>query len=237
MITGIYALYWEEQDLIYIGQSQDIHSRFKEHKRKLKNTSHTNYKVQETYNLYGFPELIILEKCAIEYSNSLEVYWTKEFNSLHGANGLNIIEAGDVGYGTNSNNSKYTKLQVLLTFRYLYHTKYIPRSNIVDILSIDRSLINDIAKGASHLWLHNKYPNSYNKMIGLREYKESQSYLKFYPSVSDIPVVLSPDGIIHQVLNQHEFCITHKLSQPHLCTVLSGKRKTHKGWKLPTMMH
>lgn len=55
MTIGIYALYWEEQDLVYVGQSQDIARRFTEHKRKLKNTSHTNYKVQAAYNLYGIP--------------------------------------------------------------------------------------------------------------------------------------------------------------------------------------
>ena len=29
-----------------------------------------------------------------------------------------------------------------------------------------------------------------------------------------------------------EFCIEHSLSQNHICHVLKGKRKSHKGWKL-----
>ena len=35
MTTGIYALYWEEQDLIYIGKAQKIEKRFKDHLSKL----------------------------------------------------------------------------------------------------------------------------------------------------------------------------------------------------------
>lgn len=50
MNSGIYALYWWEQDLVYIGLSQNLSSRKLEHLNKLKNNRHTNYKVQNTYN-------------------------------------------------------------------------------------------------------------------------------------------------------------------------------------------
>lgn len=60
MTIGIYSLYWEEQDLIYIGQSQNIERRFTEHLYKLKNNTHTNYKVQKAYITYGLPSTNIL---------------------------------------------------------------------------------------------------------------------------------------------------------------------------------
>lgn len=99
MAIGIYALYWEEQDLIYIGQSQNIERRFSEHIYKLTNTKHTNYKVQNAYNLYGLPVLNILEQCEISELNTLEISYTKEFNGLDKHRGLCLIEAGNVGWG------------------------------------------------------------------------------------------------------------------------------------------
>ena len=111
MTTGIYSLYWEKQDLVYIGLSQNIERRFKDHLNTLKNNKHTNYKVQNTFNNYGEPKLIIIEECIIEELNDKEIFWTKEFNSIN--NGLNIIEAGQAGFGTNSSNSKYSKEQII----------------------------------------------------------------------------------------------------------------------------
>ena len=42
MTMGIYALYWQEQDLIYIGQSKEIERRFKDHLRELEACIHCN---------------------------------------------------------------------------------------------------------------------------------------------------------------------------------------------------
>ena len=50
-ISGIYALYWWEQDLIYIGLSQDLFSRKSQHYRSLKSSTHYNPKLQNAYKL------------------------------------------------------------------------------------------------------------------------------------------------------------------------------------------
>lgn len=83
MTVGIYALYWEEQDLVYIGQSSRLEARHKEHLVDLSQKIHSNYKVQESYNSYGEPKHIIIEYCKIEELDALEIYWTNEFNSLN----------------------------------------------------------------------------------------------------------------------------------------------------------
>jgi predicted GIY-YIG superfamily endonuclease len=73
MTIGIYALYWEEQDLIYIGESDNIERRFKEHLKMLETNKHFNYRVQEVYNTYGLPLFQILEECHINELKIKEV--------------------------------------------------------------------------------------------------------------------------------------------------------------------
>ena len=92
MTIGIYALYWEEPDLVYIGQSKDIEARFYEHERLLKVGKHPNYKVNRAYNNYGLPEFFIIEKCGLNELNNLEIKWMAECSSLE--NGLNITREG-----------------------------------------------------------------------------------------------------------------------------------------------
>jgi group I intron endonuclease len=224
MSCGIYALYWENQDLVYVGQSQNIEARFKEHLNLIRKRKHTNYRVQDTYNLYGEPILVIIEICDISQSNFLEILWTKEFDSIN--TGLNITEAGLVGHGHNSNYNKYSKLQVLGVFRYLYLNRYVARKDIASILKVEESLIVDIATGASHLWLKHKYPKSYAKMQRLRKEKQIAACC-IRPKL-----IIDPNGIEHIVFNIKQFALDNNLQRTHLSSVLSGSRNSHKGWKL-----
>lgn len=42
--------------------------------------------------------------------------------------------------------------------------------------------------------------------------------------------IKSPDGIIYSVTNTLHFSNEHNLPNANLCSVLSGKRKSVKGW-------
>lgn len=225
MTIGIYALYWEEQDLIYIGQSQNIESRFKEHLYKLEKQNHTNYKVQDTYNKYGNPKLVLIEKCDILELNNLEIYWTNEFDSIN--NGLNIVEAGKVGWGVNSNASKYTKWQILKVFSLLYKGK-LSLINISTRCKVSYSLVQDIRRSVTHLWLRDTYPNKYELMLTFDRINTGHYAL----ANQNIRLVKDPTGIIHEVLNIESFARKNGLNSGHFNRLINGKRKTHKGWVL-----
>lgn len=240
MTIGIYALYWEEQDLIYIGQSQNIESRFKEHIRKLKNNYHTNYKVTEAYNLYGNPSVQIIEICSLDDLNQLEIFWTKEFNSLHGSNGLNIIEAGSVGYGAYSNSSVYTKWQILKVFSLLRRIPVISYKLISIRTKVKTHTISDIVNGKSHLWISTEYPEKYLELKTLvqqrlvKSYGTAKNIGKIYPAISD-----SLGNIYTNIENLSEFCrnIPEFTKDPEqarkgLSRLLSGKLKSYIGWKV-----
>lgn len=224
MTTGIYALYWDEQDLIYIGQSVNIEKRYREHLRTLIEGTHSNYKVQSTFNLKGRPSLHILERCASSSLNDLEILWTEEFDSIN--NGLNIVEAGQSGYGTNSNNSKYTKLQILKVFRHLYlqSYKHLTSKDISIRTSVGLSMVEHIKIQHRHVWLKEEYPYQYTKMIHI-----DRRHNSLIPGGSWLK---SPEGVVVHILNLREFARENNLNSSHLSGLVSGKRNSHKGWVL-----
>ena len=160
MTIGIYALYWEEQDLIYIGQSQDIERRYKAHIYHLNLQDHKNSRVQLTYSLFGIPKLIILEECSISQLLELEASYISEFGSAE--RGLNILVAKPTSWGTKSANSKYTKRQILSIFSLLYKGK-LTCPQIASRLKVNTSTVENIC-GSSHMWLKEDYPKQYALM-------------------------------------------------------------------------
>lgn len=228
MKTGIYALYWEKPSLVYIGLSQDIESRFTEHLYKMRNNTHTNYKVQDTYKKYGNPELVILEICTYSQLNTKEIEWTKEFDSINA--GLNIIEAGRVGWGVNSNASKYTKMQILKVFSLLYRTNQTAKS-ISNRAGVTESCVCDISNGSTHLWLQEKYPEKWKLATRSRQGLRHLNIIKavvISPSGEEIPVRWSRDLFNHPLLCTKNY----ESTRPSINKLLDGRLKSYLGFKL-----
>lgn len=73
MTSGIYKLNFNDQ-AYYIGQSQDMESRWKQHADKfLKGKSAK--KMQDAYDEYGMPEATILLECHKDYLDIMENYY------------------------------------------------------------------------------------------------------------------------------------------------------------------
>ena len=222
-ISGVYLLWFEASQQPYIGCSQDVHSRYREHLYLLKNNKATNYKLQNQYNLYGSPELVILEKGATDKLYDLETAWTKEFDSIN--NGLNIVEPGIVGYGANSNSSKYTKILVLKVFSLLAKTN-LSMTQISSKLNVPKHLVQDIKGGRTHIWLQGEYPELYRKMITRYSGPKPKAFK-----------VLSPDNELIEITDVKAFVTRYYPDQLKsldigLCKLRSGSRKQYKGWTL-----
>lgn len=214
--------------MIYIGQSQNIEDRYNEHLRKLRNNLATNYKLQECYNLYGRPELVVLEECSLENLNSLELAWQNEFNSI--TNGLDLVEAGQVGRGPQSNNSKYSKMQILRVFILLAKTD-LSQLEIAKKVRCNKSLPNDIKNKRIHLWLKEDYPILYQKMIERTNYNK----LTHKIGVGYLSTFISPEGKEYITSNAKDLA---RLLYPNEVEVArkgfsrlrSGSRKSWRGW-------
>jgi group I intron endonuclease len=227
-MIGIYALRWEDEDLTYIGQSKDIERRFDEHMHSMLKGKHSNIRVQEAYNKYGPPIFAILEECPIENLNTSELYWFKEFNAK-----LNIAYPGNYNIlPWEHANAKYSKLQILLVFRYLSLSRFHSTDEISQLTGVLKDSIISILSGKSHLWLKETYPYVYNRMLSIRHIRNVEASIK--GKLVHSVILISPEGKEVPVNNITAFAKANNLDQACLSKVVNKDRKTHKGWKLKT---
>jgi len=233
MTIGIYALSWEEQDLIYIGQSVNIESRFKKHLRLLCFNNHFNHRVQTTYKLYGKPVLFILEICLEDELNYKEYYWFKEFN-----NTLNIAVPGEPGGGKSwrNSNAKYSKIKLLRVFSRLVSGK-LSFSEIAIKEQVSKSLLDHILSGDNHTWIKDSYPDEF---IKAKEYATNRKQFNdrggrpIIGSTRIIYLINSDLNKLEKINNICEFCRTNNLHQSAISLLIKRQRQSHKGWKLYT---
>ena len=99
-ICGIYCI----ENLInqnkYIGQSNDIYTRWKEHKFELNKNTHHNRYLQNAWNKYGKEnfKFYIVEICEKSILDEREIYYIKYFDTyayLGNKNGYNLTIGGE----------------------------------------------------------------------------------------------------------------------------------------------
>lgn len=173
---GIYILYFPIDDnKYYIGQSIYLSSRFKRHLSQLKNNTHYNKLLQETYNALNIlPEYDIIEYVEkVSLLDDREIYWIKEFDSYN--NGYNQTLGGhSAGYGEYGANSLYTKDTYIDIAKELATNK--PYRQIAKELNVSDRVVSSIGTGQAHRWLHEEIPDIYEiilSKIGQRSKSES----------------------------------------------------------------
>jgi predicted GIY-YIG superfamily endonuclease len=226
MISGIYLLRFNS-DLVYIGQSKDIHRRFTTHCNKLTKGTHVNSKMLIAYTHYGLPKLEILLECPsreldINEKEAIEIY-----DSIN--NGLNIAPAaGDfpVLLGETNGFSKYKDADIMLAIEYLANNLDQPLKISAKKLNIDYSTIKNIANGTTHKWLADKISDTYTKVINYKGKRiintSANKGIKY--------ITVSPNGEHYHVDSITGFARQHDLNAGALGEVLRGKTRQHKGW-------
>ena len=162
MSSGIYALYWESIDKIYIGKSIDLDIRKASHEYLMKKGKHFNYKVQEAFNNNGLPVFQILEFCLPSKLNELEISYISDYDSF--SLGFNLTKGGDGSYGENHPGSKYSNQQIEEAFLLLY-TRDTLHKDIAIVTGVSLDVIKAISRGYLHTWLSEKYPNEYKELL------------------------------------------------------------------------
>lgn len=91
--SGIYYIKNIKTDEYYIGQSNHIHGRLKNHLNLLKNNKDSS-KLQKSFNEYGIShfQFGVLEYAPLEQLNSLEEKYICQFDSIN--NGFNVHSIG-----------------------------------------------------------------------------------------------------------------------------------------------
>jgi group I intron endonuclease len=82
----------------YVGITNDIKRRWREHKRELKGNRHGNIKLQNAWNKYGEENFVfkkIQDFNTLQEMNKAEVEYIKKYNLLSNKNGYNLQEGGN----------------------------------------------------------------------------------------------------------------------------------------------
>ena len=106
-MIGIYKITKIENGKSYIGQSNDIKRRIKEHQYK------TDIPIEKAIQKYGKDAFTyeIIEECSIEELDQKERYWIEYFNTYKGF-GYNCSEGGGSNQGENNGRTKLTNIDV-----------------------------------------------------------------------------------------------------------------------------
>ena len=93
-LCGIYKITNTVNGKCYIGQSNDIHRRFSEHKSLNYRKEYPDKILYKAISKYGIDKFIfeVIEECEETNLNDRENYWMSELNSIK--NGYNQIKAG-----------------------------------------------------------------------------------------------------------------------------------------------
>lgn len=232
MTVGIYALYWAEPDLVYIGQSRDINTRIRRHTSELRSNKHKNLLMQQTWNTYGKPECITLDICSEQELEYLERYYIKEFDSCN--TGLNITLGSGSVSGTTHGSSKYSKRQILKVLALLLRNN-LDYASISNRTRVSIAVIITLKNKRSHFWIQTEYPDKWKQLddcVVIHKYNENRK---------TCVTLISPTGIKYINTNISEFVKenSHLFCNKNYRTIANGfykltskVRSTYLGWKL-----
>lgn len=109
-MIGIYKITNKANGKIYIGQSNDIERRWKEHKKRSKRLQSPLYLAIKQDGIENF-SFEVLEECSLEMLNEREQYWIEYYNSTDAKYGYNILKYSGYNHSDNlKQNHNYTKL-------------------------------------------------------------------------------------------------------------------------------
>ena len=188
MSIGIYAIYWETPDLIYIGQSITLQSRFEQHLSLLRNGKHFNHKMQNAFDIYGCPIYFILKEVSADKLDVEEISLISEFESFTSDRGLNLAPGGVSSHGESHPNSIYSNDVIEQVFMLLY-PRSMQHKEIASISNVSLDVVKAISSGKLHGWLADKYPLEYEQMLATKKAEHNAGELHSCATVSNNKVL------------------------------------------------
>ena len=233
-IPSIYEIKNLHSQRSYIGQAVKPKSRWAGHKNSLIRGRHSNRFLLADYNkckkelghddFLEFRILEILPNSTQQDRNKRELYWL-HFYATNGFNLYNMDFECDGNYAK----SEETRHKI-------------SQSNLGRILSDEhKSKISENAKNNPNYGLKGKKHSVQTKKkisegrIGIKHWhygkKMPRQWIDKRKSIYEV-ILISPIGKIYEkIIGLTDFAKTHGLSVAGLRFLLSGERKTHKGWK------
>lgn len=237
MACGIYLIRCKDTNKNYVGQSINIARRIQAHKCQLRNNTHANEYLQAAWNKYleeSF-EFLTLELVEPEFLTAREIFYIKNYQSSLRQHGYNLSfpdatkehfrhteeakrKVSEKKKGTIVSDATKAKLSKAVKVCGYKHSK----ETLALISAANRG------KRLSE-WHINRIKQSKLGIARTEEVKKAISKSKDKYKTSG--VLISPTGERVEVFGLRAFCKEKGLDHTHIGRVLSGKAKTHKGWR------
>lgn len=257
MRAGIYCIHNIITDQRYIGQSINVDSRLRAHKRELAKNRHRNKHLQASFLAYGeasFSFYTLEEtppfqktKEDIDNLNWLEKFYISSYESTDRKRGFNKSTGGtkDHIYVEMSKGNSF-KLKNLVTGEETI------TDNLMEfcrLYSLNQGSMYEISKGKRHVYknwtvterngfvvehINKNHSLEANAKFSLKMKGRKQSIIhiqKRSRSKSKKYLVTSPEGISFCVIGLPTFCKENNLDFSNMAKVAKGIWKQSKGWK------
>ena len=126
----IYKITNIQNNKVYIGQSNNILRRWRDHKTNAFNSNDHNYNTHlyrsiRKYGLQNF-SFEVLEECSISELDAREIYWISYYNSFKDKKHYNLTEGGEgmCGYSPTTK-TKQKNIRKLKRYSYLNKKLYL----------------------------------------------------------------------------------------------------------------
>lgn len=233
-IPAIYEIRNRHSNRSYIGQTVEPKHRWAGHKNSLMRNKHANRFLLADYNkckeILGhddFLEFHIIEalpKSTQEKRNKRELYWLR----LYKKNGYELYNL-DFECNGNYNKSEETRQKISQANR----GRRLTDEHKTKLSANAASNPNYGLKGKTHSEKTKKQISE--GRLGSKHWHYGKTFPKEWTDKAKTTYnvrLVSPDGIVYeQVVGLADFAKAHNLSPSGLKFLLSGERKSHKGWK------
>lgn len=224
MFSSIYAIFWEKQDLVYIGRSKNLNARLAKHLSLLEEGSHYNHKLQKAFDTFGkYTKIEVLETVAEDLSNSREMYWIHEFNSVE--DGLNLI-GGLIPRGIET----VVDLEVVEDASLYKFILVAPDNTIHKFNNITEFIKTrpDLANKGPHMAnaLRKMYRGGTKSCHGYRKYNGNNTYT---PNPRAHSYTIEYNGVCTEVVNLAAFCREYALFKDNWYAAADALRATSIG--------
>lgn len=112
IICGIYKIENKINHKVYIGQSIDIYTRWYNHKYCLRNGTHYNLHLQNSWNKYGEEnfDFCIIKQCDKNELDAFEIKYISQYKSYDENFGYNLTFGGEIGIPNSETRKKFSEV-------------------------------------------------------------------------------------------------------------------------------
>ena len=228
-MNGIYRITNLPTGRFYIGSAVNVERRWKRHIYDFKAQRHHNSKLQRAWNKYGehaFAFELLEEVSDASMLLEREQHYMDALKPFY-----NINPKAGSNLGHKMPDSMKQKMATLRKAEWESMTPEQRKEKVERILNGARPKRHTEETRQKMSEAHKRKPMTAKQLANLERRNTPEAIAKRALSCSKTYIVTFPDGTETTVTNLKQFCRENDLSQAHMSSVATGKRKHHKGYK------